>query len=210
MSLEYRALALAGIFQAVHLVDQIARRGLVDHSPFESSIKSLLTLDAKSTEEVYGGIQGVKTGLTLLCRQFVGPSQQQNKIVVSYVNDIALLERKFIVKERMVQQIRYGIEEVISVVDRYPVTDPHIIEMLARLYLSTLSTLDFRIQVIGEPNYLKDQANADKIRALLLAGIRSAVLWQQKGGTDWQLRFHRKKMAHTAQQWLEKISEQIQ
>ena len=40
----------------------------------------------------------------------------------------------------------------------------------------------------------------DKIRACLLAGIRSAVLWRQVGGSKWQLLFHRKKLVQAAQQ----------
>ena len=40
----------------------------------------------------------------------------------------------------------------------------------------------------------------DKIRACLLAGIRSAVLWRQVGGSKWQLLFHRKKLVQAARQ----------
>jgi high frequency lysogenization protein len=48
--------------------------------------------------------------------------------------------------------------------------------------------------VNGESHYLTRPDMANKIRACLLAGIRSATLWQQCGGTRWKFLFYRKKM----------------
>jgi len=39
---------------------------------------------------------------------------------------------------------------------------------------------------------------ANRIRALLLAGIRSAVLWYQLGGRRWRLVVYRRRIQHTA------------
>jgi high frequency lysogenization protein len=44
--------------------------------------------------------------------------------------------------------------------------------------------------------------NAAKIRALLLAGIRAALLWRQAGGDRWKLIFSRSAMQKEAQQLL--------
>src|SRR5690606_41275217 len=56
------------------------------------------------------------------------------------------------------------------------------------------SDLRQRIQVHGDMRHLQINANAARIRALLLAGIRSARLWRQLGGNRWQMLFARKKM----------------
>ena len=42
--------------------------------------------------------------------------------------------------------------------------------------------------------HLQQTDTAAKIRALLLAGIRSARLWRQLGGHRWQLIFSRRKL----------------
>lgn len=42
-----------------------------------------------------------------------------------------------------------------------------------------------------------------KIRALLLAGVRSAVLWRQVGGRRWQLFLWRNKFAKLAKKLIE-------
>jgi high frequency lysogenization protein len=59
-----------------------------------------------------------------------------------------------------------------------------------------------RIQVSGSPQILQRDENAEKVRALLLAGIRSAVLWRQSGGRRWQLIFNRRKVIHHARDLL--------
>jgi high frequency lysogenization protein len=56
--------------------------------------------------------------------------------------------------------------------------------------------------VSGEHGHLNNPAIAAKVRATLLAGIRSAVLWRQLGGRRWQLLFARSKIARAATELL--------
>ena len=55
-----------------------------------------------------------------------------------------------------------------------------------------------RIIVQGDQGYLSNPDNAARIRALLLAGIRAAVLWRQAGGTRWNLILGRNKLVAAA------------
>ena len=48
--------------------------------------------------------------------------------------------------------------------------------------------------VKGEPPHLQNPDNINKIRALLLAGIRSAMLWRQVGGLRRHIIFNRRKL----------------
>jgi len=52
--------------------------------------------------------------------------------------------------------------------------------------------------VSGEHGHLANPMIAARVRAVLLAGIRSAVLWHQLGGRRLQLLFSRGKVARTA------------
>ncbi|MFC6673156.1 DUF489 family protein [Marinobacterium aestuariivivens] len=61
-------------------------------------------------------------------------------------------------------------------------THSSIVANIASLYQETISTFSFRINVGGDPRHLQNAENAAKIRALLLAGIRAAMLWRQVGG----------------------------
>ena len=57
--------------------------------------------------------------------------------------------------------------------------------------------------VNGEHGHLSNPAIAAKVRAALFAGIRSALLWHQLGGSRWHLLFSRKKIADEAARILE-------
>ncbi len=200
--MEQSTLALAGIFQAVELVRQVAQQGLLDQAPFESSINSILKVDADSVEEIYGGINGVNMGLKVLQSQLNGSKQGRNMDLLRYALGIIVLERKLIKQPAMLKTMSSGIEQANRQASLCHITDTSVLEVLAHLYSKTLSTFNYRIQVTGEPRYLQSAHNANKIRSLLLAGIRSAVLWQQKGGRRWQLLFSRKKIAYTAERLL--------
>jgi len=85
--------------------------------------------------------------------------------------------------------------------------NPDLIHQLSGLYKETLSTLPFRIQVTGEANFLKNEELADKIRAVLLTGIRSAVLWYQSEGRRWHLLIGRKKIERNLLLLMNKVHE---
>lgn len=192
--MEHSTLALAGIFQAAELVKQVALHGLLDQAPFESSISSILKVDADSVEDVYGGVSGVKMGLKTLQTQLNGDKQHRDTDVLRYALGLIQLERKLNKQPTMLKTIGDGIEQATRQASLCHITDASVLEVLAHIYSKTLSTFNYRIQVVGEPRYLQDPRIANKIRSLLLAGIRSAVLWQQKGGRRWQLLFSRKKI----------------
>ena len=73
--------------------------------------------------------------------------------------------------------------------DRLNVTDEDILSRLSRLYEETAGTVQPRIQVQGQQKHLANTMNTSRIRALLLAAIRSAVLWHQLDGrrSEWLL-----------------------
>ncbi|MGI9328351.1 MAG: DUF489 family protein [Pseudomonadales bacterium] len=65
---------------------------------------------------------------------------------------------------------------------------------LASIYQSTISNLGQRIQVTGDPSTLQQQATAEQIRALLLAGVRFSWLWRSRGGRRRHLVLGRRKL----------------
>jgi len=200
MSIENKTLALAGMFQAANLVQQISQKGLFEQAPFETSIHSLLKLDADSVADVYGGISQVRTGLRVLIEQLGG--ENKNMETMQYVLGMVFLERKLIKHPNMIKHIQAGIQSAKIQVEKSSVNNPKVLHHLAILYAETISTFDYRIKVNGNKSFLENQIYVDKIRALLLAGIRSSVLWQQKGGRKWQFIFTRQKTVHTAQNLL--------
>ena len=73
---------------------------------------------------------------------------------------------------------------------------------LSGLYSNTISKLSPRIVVNGKPQYLKNDRTVDWVRTLLMAGLRSATLWNQLGGGRFELMFGRKKIISEAESLL--------
>jgi high frequency lysogenization protein len=193
-----RTLALGGVFQAAYLVDQVARRGMVPQAEFETSIGSLFEMSPASTETVFGSRFEIKRGLQTLYEQLEGEESKRNLYIMRYAINLLQLERRLNKQPKMLQQIADGLEGASHQIKHFGLTHSNVIANLADLYANTLSNLTPRIMVSGENNHLQNQENANKVRALLLAGIRAAVLWRQCGGNRWQLLFQRRKIIETA------------
>jgi len=201
-SINDSTLALAGIFQAAQLVKQVAGQGRVREDALETCIKSILEVDPASTEAVFGGRYRLATGLRIICEQFGGGEKKDYFEITKYVISIMHLEKKLAKRREMLQDLSEGIEKVRSKVEHFDYVHDNIIASLADLYVNTISTLTPRIIVKGEHGYLSNPGNANKVRTILLAAIRAAVLWRQSGGTRPQLIFQRKKIHHAAKQLL--------
>ena len=122
--------------------------------------------------------------------------------IARYVFSLLYLQAKLSEKPQMLQQVRDGIERAQTQAQHFSTTHENVMANLASLYTDTLSTFSFRIHVSGEPLYLNQTPTINKIRALLLAGIRSAILWRQLGGKRWQLLINRGSLIQSAKQWL--------
>lgn len=199
-----RTLALAGLFQAARLVQQLAREGRTDNSAFVACIQALTKIDAPSTEAVYGGAQGVALGLDLLRNKLGGVTDAGDVEIAKYVISMIHLEGQLRRHPEMQDAVRRGIEAIQSQMKFFEASEngeavhPRLVEKLAELYSQTISTLTPRIMVNGEHGHLSNPLIAAKVRAALFAGIRSAFLWRQLGGNRWQLLLGRKKIAGEA------------
>jgi len=197
-----QTLALAGVTQAVSQVDSIARHGTYDQEAFETALQSLFVTDPDATEEVYGGVAGVRTGLQVLRTQLGNDPKQRNVEQTRYLIALLHLERKLAKRGDMLDTISGGLDNARRQIEHFELIHPSVIASLADVYANTVSNLAPRIMVRGEHGHLNAAENANKIRALLLAGIRSAVLWRQSGGSRLKLLFKRKAYLEQAQRLL--------
>jgi len=189
-----RIIALAGIFQAAQLVHEIAKHAQADSDDVLTCLNSIVNDDPDSTIGVYGDLEKIRTGLICLNEQLGLQEGKREVEITRYVMGMLFLERKLAKTPALMRAVGEGIEGAKRQLQHYPIDHENVIANLAGVYGDTLSTLSFRIMVSGEPANLANPALANKIRALLLAGIRSAVLWRQTGGRRWQLLFQRSKI----------------
>ncbi|HWO99925.1 MAG TPA: high frequency lysogenization protein HflD [Methylococcus sp.] len=200
-TLTNQVIALAGLIQATFLVKQIAQRGTADADDMETAIRSVFRIDAEDVPQVYGGVDRLKTGLKLLERQLVGPVPADADLA-RYMAILVFLERKLVRQPEMMEKIRAAVMRAAQQAESSGEIDDGVFALLAEVYQQTVSRLRPRVLVQGEPGHLTDVANANRIRALLLAGIRSVVLWRQCGGARWKLLFQRPALHREARRLL--------
>lgn len=202
-SLHDQTLALAGIFQAAALVPEIAHTGYCNEAAMETCIRSLFATDPETTLDVYGGeLSDIRNGLEVLSTVFAQQTRPQDAEVLRYVLNLIHLESKLKRKGDVLEVLGSRIDQARHTASHFGYTHSNLLSNLASVYSDTISTLGPRIQVSGNPAMLQREENQHKVRALLLAGIRSAVLWRQSGGHRWQLIFKRKKVILHARELL--------
>ena len=188
-----QAIALAGIAQAAALVQQLATKGTCDQAALETSIASVLKIDSDSVIDVYGGLNGLKLGLQQFDMQMTG-YKVANPQQARYSASIVFLEHQLETRKDLLATIHTGIIKAQSQSEHFALLHENVLANLGDIYQNTISTLQPRIIVNGEQAHLSRPEVANKIRACLLAGIRSALLWKQCGGTRWKFLFYRKKI----------------
>lgn len=189
-----QTIGLIGVLQAAQLVHELASRGLVDQHTLETSISSILVTNPETTEDIYGGdFFNLRPGARAL-RKILLKEKDLHPNIMRYAVGILILQTKLMKNTSMLTALGQRLDVIQGQARHFSPTHENVIAALAGLYQDTLSTFSFRIQVQGDPQILQQQGNADKIRALLLAGVRSAMLWSQAGGTRWKLLFIRKRL----------------
>ena len=191
-------LALAGVCQAAALVQQLARRGSAENEAIEASLSSILVTDPETPQQVFGQLSNLKTGYTTLAAQLSDKQATKDTELTRYIASILGLERKLAKKPKAMQELGERISHVQRQLAHVDFQNPQIVSSLASIYSDIISPLAPRIQVAGNPDYLSQPANQHKVRALLLAGVRSAVMWRQMGGKRRNILFKRKHILNSA------------
>ena len=204
-SLNDQTLALAGVFQAAGLVRDIAHEGRADPAAITVCVRSIFETNPSNTEAVYGGARNLRVGLELMVKQVSEVRSPQSIELTKYVVSVLHLERQLAKNPEMLQRISDGVEKARAQSAHFDITHENIYASLAGCYTDTISTLTPRIVVTGAQGHLANPDIANKVRTLLLAAIRSAVLWRQCGGSRWQLVFGRRRIIEAAKQLLAEI-----
>jgi high frequency lysogenization protein len=201
---EYRNIALAVVAQCAQLVHSLATTGRADTRLLNACIAPLLVLTPDSVDEVYPEVALFSSGLKALQQSLSNEGVKDFAEPIKYVLGMTVLQQQLmsvpamqtLIRQRL--QIRHSLlaerQEPGSGESPADPQEEFDFAVLAALYQDTISRLTMRIHVKGVPEHLRKQDVADKIRALLLAGIRSALLWHQLGGRRWHLFVYKRRI----------------
>lgn len=196
-----RTMAFAGILQAIAQVQHLARQGESDNTEITASLNTILVTNPDNTADVYQDKAALDKGYKLILNQ-LGDSSQKDVEITRYLVGILALERKLVRSNSGLGMLAERINQVNRQLQHFAITDEQVIANLASIYSDIISNLGPKIQISGNPVCLQRPIVQQKIRALLLAAIRSAVLWRQLGGKRRHLVFARKDIVDTAKKSL--------
>jgi high frequency lysogenization protein len=199
-----RALALAGLLQAVHLVQQMAQTGQAESRPLGACIDSLFRFDAETPEAVFDGATKLDVGLVRLVNQLEGGAGRDSA-VTRMAMTVLHLERRFVGNQAAMEAVHNGLKDIARQRDHWGPTHPTVLARLGELYAKELSPIGPRVLVQGNPVYLGQPDLVGEVRATLLAAIRAAVLWRQLGGSYWDFLFGRRSLVQAAREWQESV-----
>ena len=191
-----RTVALAGVIQACQQVQSLARTGEFTDADAQASLNSILILDALNTPAVYGGIAGVRSGLIALQSGLLNSANAESIELLRYVMSVLQLQSQLYRDEQKFSEFGLAIERLTS----FPQDER--IMAYSKVYQDFVSTMRPQIIVQGEQDFLQRDEVPERIRSLLLAAFRSAVLWQQKGGSRFKILWQRTRMKNTAENLL--------
>ncbi|MCW8355380.1 MAG: high frequency lysogenization protein HflD [Marinomonas sp.] len=192
-----QTIALSAVFQAAELVAVLAKTGKVDNASLQPLLESLLMVNAASTEDIYGGQWDCSSNLALgrrITKQALGKERSSvNPDTLRYALSLIHLENKLSKAPEMLSLIGQKIGQIEQKKAHYDsVLHENMLASISGMYQDTLSKLSFRIQVHGDSRFLQQPHVANQVRAILMSGIRAAMLWRQLGGKRWHLIFKRK------------------
>lgn len=189
-TLQNQVTALAALTQAVRLVQEIAHQGKYHEERATPLVHSLLQIEAADINAVYGDPRQLLPGLSLLADQLGGESRVDTELA-RYATTLIFLERSLMKNHGTMMTLREGLEQAQVKAAHFGIDHEHLVTALADVYQNTLSKIRPKIIVHGTRRHLSSELHTDRIRCLLLAAVRAAVLWRQCGGTRWKLLFER-------------------
>ncbi len=207
-ALNQRVIALAAMTQAVYLVNNIARKGTADTEDCRVLMESIFA-DAPNSDnnshddsdnnahqtvaDLYGGIDKLNTGLRICSQLLRGEKIPDAKDLMLYSAGLITLERRLGKKEATRQQLAGGMQRISQQRQYFGDAMHHnVIAAIADLYGNTISNMKPRIIVRGKSEHLSQSVHTQRVRALLMTGLRAAHLWHQHGGGHLNLLLRRK------------------
>jgi high frequency lysogenization protein len=204
-SLSTQIIALAALCQALKLVQQVARSSELDKDALSLILQSVAVIDAERPLQIYGDdAANLQGGFKLIVDQ-LGDKPQKDVELTRYIVGVLALERRLAKTPANLVRLGDKLQHLQRQLQHFSVLDDNMLANLADIYSDCISSLGGRIQIYGQPELLKQPAVQHKVRALLLAAVRAAVLWRQAGGSRLNFIFKRRKLVEQARQMLAQL-----
>jgi high frequency lysogenization protein len=200
-----QTMCLAATLQCCISIQRLARHGATDENMLTRMVATVLDFSTVEPEKLYGGAQTLKTGLKFI--QDSGPGQMDSDRVevLSLTNAVQQIQKVLVntpvIQNSLGEKLNYLHSQELG----FPYSNDSW-EKFNQIYIKTLGTLEPKIIVKGEQNWLQNPLTVAKIRSGLLAAVRSAYFWNSLGGKRWHLLLLRKQYINNARTLLTNLA----
>lgn len=190
-------IALAGACQNASTVTELANKGTVSSSIYETGVKSLFNTAPVSAIDVFGDLNNIQPGLVFLSQMLSLGKNKEQMEMVRYVLGSLNIANKLRKNNRVLSELSARLARIKNI---HPtlndtILTAHIDELsysLAGAYVDIISPLTAKIKVTGKRECLQNTLTQAKVRTALFACVRAGTLWNQMGGSRSQFIFARK------------------
>ena len=193
-----QTIALAAIWQSALLIQQVAKGKMTDADSMLCLFKGIMATNPSTVFDVYHSLNDIAEGNKVMVHQLSGQTTAKDVEITRYVAGIMSLSKKLLKNNRALGRLKSGLEDIERRLEHFDLLSSSIIQNFADNYSEAVSPIGQKIQVIGNPDILRQPDIQAKVRAMLLAGIRAAILWRQMGGKRRQFLFNRKQILQDA------------
>lgn len=189
-----QTIALAAVCQAALLVSDASKGKPINKEVATQLFQGVMVTSPDSIFDVYQNIQDLRGGCESMLKQMSGRTDRRDMELTRYVAGMMALSKKLMNSAKAQQHLTDTIEQISRRLDHFDISSDSVMCNFADGYSKAISPLGQKIQVMGDPNVLTQDVVQNRIRAILLAGVRAAVLWRQMGGKRRQFIFNRKQI----------------
>lgn len=187
-----QTIALSAMCQSALMIQQVSKGIILNKDSLMCLFNGIITTEPKSVMDVYGSVDVLSDGAKLVQFHLSGNATKKDIEVTRYLAGIMSISKKLLKNPSALSSLTDKLTDIQRRLSHFEIDDPSIIQNFAECYSEVLSPLSQKIQVIGSPTLLQQQSVQHKVRALLLSGVRAAVLWRQMGGKRRDFIFNRK------------------
>jgi high frequency lysogenization protein len=194
-----RALALAGILQPLNLINELAKHGNCNAEAFGTCINTIDKVNSTSVSGIYGAPENLRLGLLELEEFLNFRLRESHQYFIRYFINVLRIAKRLLASTAISQELRQALENITRQFEYFSPTHETVLANLAGIYTEIIGKLQIRIIILGKEQYLTATDIQHKVRALLLAAVRSCVLWLQLGGSRIQLLLQRNQLLKACQ-----------
>lgn len=199
-----RALALAGLVQAAVAVHAIAHGRVVEETKLVALLRTIFVTNPDSLDDIFPSVAPFREGIGMANDMLSAPAGTPAE-PLRYSVVLLDIEKQLRMRRSVVDRLGEGLGGLKEPSWSEPITED-LFRRLSELYQNTISTLSRRVEVTGDPQQLRREDVAARVRSLLLAGVRLAWLWHQLGGRRWHLVMRRSNIRHALAQLDQHVS----